>query len=278
MATTLIVGNGFDLNLGLQTSYADYLNSENFRNLLVDNNLLARHLENKHNSSNWVDIEAELSNYSREILTVSPDPRQASFEKDYYFLLESLASYLDALKLDCLNKNSLAYRLLYKLVKENEDELTIFNFNYTGTVQFILDELPNSGKKITMVHVHGSTKSGIVFGIEDNSSIHGDHVFLQKAYKTESSKIISLNNSLRDSINTYIFGHSLGITDKMYFHNHFILVSGGNHRDKNIHLFYYGDSSKRDIYNRLNDLTNSQITLFKMNVNFTETDTSKNVT
>ena len=57
----LILGNGFDLDLGLKTSYSDFMDSDDFK-AIVDNNYFARYLEEKRSElgGNWIDIENEI--------------------------------------------------------------------------------------------------------------------------------------------------------------------------------------------------------------------------
>lgn len=63
MIKTLIIGNGFDLDLGLETSYSNFINSTSFSKLEKDENNLARYLRSVHQHQNWVDVEHELKNY-----------------------------------------------------------------------------------------------------------------------------------------------------------------------------------------------------------------------
>lgn len=69
MSKILIIGNGFDLNLGLKTSYSDFLASDEFLELSEDSsNLLVSYLNEQAKSSRkdrlWVDIEHELKSYA----------------------------------------------------------------------------------------------------------------------------------------------------------------------------------------------------------------------
>ena len=66
-----IIGNGFDLNLGLKTSYSDFVNSKDFKSLLNKGNYLVDYLDGKHNLQKWIDVENELKLYSasQNILT-----------------------------------------------------------------------------------------------------------------------------------------------------------------------------------------------------------------
>jgi hypothetical protein len=63
-ASVLVVGNGFDLNLGLKTAYADFLQSPHFNSLLGSSGL-ANCLKNVKDKDRWVDIEAELARFSK---------------------------------------------------------------------------------------------------------------------------------------------------------------------------------------------------------------------
>ena len=58
--TCLIIGNGFDLNLGLPTSYGNFVESEQFKDMVTRGNKLAIHLKSKYELQNWIDIENEL--------------------------------------------------------------------------------------------------------------------------------------------------------------------------------------------------------------------------
>ena len=68
----LVIGNGFDLDLGLPTSYKDFIHSPFFYEFLENANILRYHrisidegnifkyLQRQLNLNNWIDIEAEL--------------------------------------------------------------------------------------------------------------------------------------------------------------------------------------------------------------------------
>ncbi len=63
----IIIGNGFDLSLGLKTSYKDFIVSDYFNSLLEKHNTLAIYLYKKQEINNWVDIEKELTEYSKKL-------------------------------------------------------------------------------------------------------------------------------------------------------------------------------------------------------------------
>lgn len=52
--SALIIGNGFDLSLGLSTSYMDFVNSDEFQILLNMQNQLAIYLKVNAELQNWI--------------------------------------------------------------------------------------------------------------------------------------------------------------------------------------------------------------------------------
>ena len=58
----LVIGNGFDLDLGLPTKYSDFIKSLCFDELCEKDNKLANHLREVHDVKNWIDVEEELKN------------------------------------------------------------------------------------------------------------------------------------------------------------------------------------------------------------------------
>ena len=61
MKTLVIIGNGFDLNLGIKSSYRHFIESEDCRTLLAKGyNHILKTIMGKYNLHNWVDIEEEL--------------------------------------------------------------------------------------------------------------------------------------------------------------------------------------------------------------------------
>ena len=104
----LIIGNGFDLNLGIKTSYKDFIQSEHFKDLVAKKDNMAEYFNEKNELNNWVDIENELTNYSIKVKNKNLD-----IENNFNEIRLSLMNYL----------------------KEEIDKVdAIFNFNYTNSV------------------------------------------------------------------------------------------------------------------------------------------------
>jgi Bacteriophage abortive infection AbiH len=92
----IIIGNGFDLNLGFKTTYTDFVKSEFFQYLINSNNKLASHLFAHHNLKNWIGIEEELIQYSK--IALQPVVLE-SIEKEYIDLCKSLILYLKSIQI-----------------------------------------------------------------------------------------------------------------------------------------------------------------------------------
>lgn len=267
----LIIGNGFDLNLGLKTSYNDFLKSSNFNSLLNSKNNLAIHLKNKHDLANWIDIENELKNYSHN----GNVHFRLNFEQDFENLSNELKKYLLEIDYSSLNKNSKAYELFKKIA---EEDFLIFDFNYTRTAKSILSELRFRETEIDarLIKVHGSIDDDIIFGVEDNANLFPGHVFLRKAY-SPNFKGVRINEHIKNTNKLYIFGHSLGETDHMYFEDFFNERSIGvmNYSSNIITLYYYGKASYTQLLTQLDSMTLNKLTKFKQNNQFITVDTSK---
>ena len=65
----IILGNGFDLDLGLKTSYAEFAKSSQWAELMGgnihsgDKDMLLGFLKSKYDVDKWIDIEAALLQY-----------------------------------------------------------------------------------------------------------------------------------------------------------------------------------------------------------------------
>ena len=269
--SVIIIGNGFDLNLGLPTSYQDFMSSSFFTDNLNIGNSLFDYLSEKNNIQSWIDIETELVTYSGDLNEGS------SFFKEYSLLCESLKSYLKTLDFDVINHESIAYEFL---VNTFDKDTIILNFNYTNTVQYILTNNKFSKKLISqnVKHIHGSVKdNNIIFGIDDKASINPNDTFLYKSTsKHYNGREVRL--ALNDFEKLVVFGHSLGESDHMYLKQAFFRLSTTKSLEKDVTLYYHTENGKFQLYKQLHNLTYSGVSELKDNINFHEFDTALNNT
>lgn len=266
--TVLIIGNGFDLNLGLSTSYNNFMESEYFQTLLSDGSSLAKYLVQVRNLKNWIDIENQLKQYSTSYGV--PD----NFHKEFKSLSSSLKEYL-LYYVDYSNIN--AYSNAFKLIKALEKrKLLLLNFNYTDSIHKVTKNYVTDS--FHHIQIHGNTlEDNIIFGVEDSADIHPSHIFLKKSVN-DNFNTIDFSHTLLNTNNIIFFGHALGETDHSYFDDFFrrtVLSYEDIIKKRNLIIFHYGEDDKNNFYAQLDKLTYSKIgTLKKLN-NFVTLDSSK---
>lgn len=250
MNVTLILGNGFDLNMGLPTSYSDFYKYY----LQVDSpkstNLIKQEIGEK--PRNWADLEKSLGEISKKYLQDS-DAFIEAFENvrdelakylgevDKFVIpnLDNLAGHLlqDILDVDRYldNKPKQEYQdFLRGINSPNDVELTVINFNYTSTVEKMMalrNERAMPPKKLTfheVIHVHQDLNTGILMGVNDVSQIANDGYgndfdirsmmvkpFINEMFAAEND--IKAFRKLENSDVIIIFGTSFGETDEIWW-------------------------------------------------------------
>lgn len=257
MNKVFLIGNGFDLNLGLRTSYNDFIKSDFFLKNVNNGYHLFDYLNEISESSGWIDIEKELSNYSDQFMD------SKSFLAGYKKLCDELMKYIESIENEDIDKFSEAY----KLFKNNDlgNNFTVLNFNYTNSVLNILTGLGYSEEilKSNIINVHGNAKKGnIIFGVGDKSRIDKNDSFLYKSTNSifDGRECIEALNKFDE---LYVFGHSLGESDHMYLG--FFNELSKRKYDKKINIFYHGEESKYSIFKELQTLTYHDVAKLKSN-------------
>ncbi len=258
--TVLIIGNGFDLNLGLKTSYQDFITSDIFNDLLAANSQLCAYLKRQHNLNNWIDIENELKEYSYNFQGNTNDRK--FFRQEYQQLCYSLCNYLNNIDMSSFNEISKAYKFI---TNESRDTL-ILNYNYTQSVDYIIWQ---KGLNHTALRVHGNAmKHKIVFGVEDDAKINKADVFLKKS-TCMWNEMLNIDSVLSNANNITFLGYSLGETDHHYF-KRFFQTASNNLTDnrKNILISHYKEDGMYDILKQIDSLTNNRIQELRTHQNF----------
>jgi hypothetical protein len=292
--SVLIIGNGFDLNLGFPTSYKQFLNSTYFKKLLEEQNSIAEHLNSVQELNNWIDIENEFQKYSdkynprRGRLIPSP-PEKIDVKNEYLGIVNALISYLNSIDYSKYKKDSEAFKLL-KRINGLKGGSIIYDFNYTPSVSLILKELGQEDDdifgldddRVSHIKVHGSLEDrNIVFGVSDGCNIYPEHNFFRKS-TTKNYPAINFTTELKYGSHKgnfggitpgeiYIFGHSLGNMDYDYFKDFFTDVVKGPKREFfHFNIYYKGDNDRDAINDRLLALTDNHLADFKKHLEFIE--------
>ena len=228
----LVIGNGFDIDLGLKTKYKDFLESDYFKDytkgetvfkqsgyLVDDLNIFDYLLIKGRDKDNWIDIEQELAELATSVSSHDNKRlRKASKKEEETFTLlhKQLCSYLKSIDYSNINKST-SLKLLSVLCKCANVE--IISYNYTDLHK--LDQhLPCKLNK-QIDYVHGKIEDeSIILGFEDNIEIDNSYAFMIKSFSPHY-KSHNVRQKLLDANEVIFFGHSLGSTDYHYFQDLF---------------------------------------------------------
>lgn len=261
--TVLVIGNGFDLNLGLKTSYDNFMSSSEFNSL--KNNLLVDHLRNKRAISSWIDVENELTKYShivfgRDAISEKKKQHIINLRSEYLNLCSALKLYLDKQNNKSGFPNNMAITALDRALEAGNTY--ILTFNYTNTIESIFKDPSYSDCQCKINHIHGSLSSNIVFGVEDTAKLQKDHIFLHKSYSPNCNNQ-GVNLIFNGADNFIFFGYSLGQTDHSYFDDFFKAQTLPNAKKKSFTFYHYGEDAYDDLIWQLKILTGNRLSYLK---------------
>lgn len=280
MKRTLVIGNGFDLDVGLKTSYGDFIKSGywpfNHYAKVENIDTLASFLKRKSQLNTWFDVEEALYEYAK---------KGGIEEKDLkYFetLKSSLTSYLlDQENGFTQNSNSTAIAVLNALLTCGE-QTKIYSFNYTDlrkiASRYAITE------DFSCEHMHGTTlNNDIILGIGDKSDINSHYFYFKKV----ASPNFSSHSIIPDMISSdevIIFGHSLGLNDHPYFVpyiNSLLDYTTITEKRRTITIFTRNESDKQELKKKLEELTGNRVTLLyslnQINIFCTDGSESSNI-
>lgn len=252
MNITFLIGNGFDLNLGLKTSYKDfyrYYNAQPSKSELIEKlkkNIGVNHI-------NWSDLEVALGKYTEHL-------NYQEFDEIYDDIHTCLADYITQAEKDFIIDNydisnlyvdlfsperyfNPANQTNFKDYRNIWGTNTVWNtniitFNYSTSLEKLLNyknnniRLGGNGRSDAFLHkikhVHGLIGSQMCLGVNDISQI-GNESFRENTDITDMLVKPSTNkmygHMIDDECVSFIsnsnliclFGLSIGETDKMWW-------------------------------------------------------------
>ena len=262
--TLLIVGNGFDLSIGFKTSYGDFMKSSYFPHEETSNLCSYLHKQYEENMG-WIDIENELSEYSRMLTTKKLNAKKYntildidSLREEYDELKSSLKCYLqeETKRAFDPSPDNPAKRVIDQLPAESK----IISFNYTSIIERMTRDRFCASKG-NLLHIHGSLapSDDIVFGVEDSAKLSKEHVFLYKAH-SRHLKVQEFSDWLNSAERIIFYGYSLGDTDRQYFEKFFRKLCSSDSIYTELIFYYYGQASYDNLIWQLQVLTNCKLT------------------
>jgi hypothetical protein len=286
---TLILGNGYDISLGLKTKYSDFINE-----MLAPSNQFTVHAAEELRSNNlfhylvskskesWIDAEYELEQYVKEKeryidgnkhrLTQNSALEKneiiSKFRLEYDQLKTMLRGYLFQIESDKYRFNnpnvakSKALILTEEFIKIDEECINVINFNYTNSFEVLYHRHTRRDLEDHIYYVHGNFDSDIVFGIDDRVEISKDFVFALKSFD-KNTLHMNYNTMLYESDIITFFGYSLGKTDESYFKDFFLKCCEYNeNQPREINFYHKGKEGYQDLFFRLREMTENNTAKF----------------
>ena len=260
-----IVGNGFDLALGLPTKYSHFAksrfwpvseNAEQKRDYLAQKKYtsLEAYLDDKRNMETWFDLEQELYNYARKTKTgngfgLNENENDIKANIEYFKLLQTrMCDYIRSVQDDFGRMHYDVTKEVLQAVVDNGFFNSKYSFNYTE-----LPLLPNQ-KRIECIHLHGSIKDhSAILGVDEKPLRAGYEVLMKTSSKYYKSH--DLYNALKFANEVVIFGVSFGDIDYSYFDRFFKgIVNDESVKEedkKYITIFTKDDNSRMAIIRQL---------------------------
>ena len=284
MNITFMIGNGFDRNLGLKTTYSEFVAWYKVTPAKTETLRKFREFINE-NEDLWSAAEEELGRYTAQFEEGAGD----AFNACHADICEHLAKYLkdeqhkfqsnalineienafSQLKVLTSPFHTQEKEVLEAVYANRKSENVIFNFityNYTDTLNQCLElvrkkqGLLGSHRYISSTHnhavgaihhVHGTVNGQMVFGVNDKSQIAKPEIFncedgdlyenilikqqanqgYQENADTKAKKLLD------DSQILYIYGMSIGATDKLWWERVCDWLAGRSDRHVIFHCY-----------------------------------------
>lgn len=266
----LIIGNGFDLDLGRNTRYSDFAKSEFWPKNL--HSKLYEYLNQKSQIEKWFDLEGELANYVLKAAKTIPAyrslvPKTAEKDaQDFIIIVAKMISYLQSVQKKNVKSDTLAAKI-FSLVCQDSAFSKIYSFNYTDlnrvARQFELPEMSN------IEYVHGClSDNSAILGINDEvDTVDGAYDFMRKSFNPHYSSH-PVGYDLRDADEVVFFGHSLGDNDYHYFQSFFKHQCEENlepSEKRTITIFTYNETSRMEIMRTLHKMNHGRTSMLFQN-------------
>lgn len=253
MNIVYLIGNGFDLNLGMKTSYKDFYDYY-YREKSSNENIEKLKKEIKNNIENWSDLELALGKHTEKVNTWSEfeEIRQDIIlclskylkeqEKLFDFTIvnkHQLTTYICSPFINLRNGEKEVFKNILTPVKHELAEINFISFNYTTILdkliqdsigrQISVNQAINNNSILKKVkHIHGTLDERMIVGINDisqvtNCNFINDEDFIESFVKSEYNKSCShlIDNECIKLINKSniicVYGSSLGETDKFWW-------------------------------------------------------------
>lgn len=281
-----IIGNGFDLDMGLPSRYSDFIRSKEWNDAVsgfniylqqkdYQNHSLIAQLQMASQNSQWFDIEEEI----HQFIVSHPDNTEKDvrdIRSEFEVIKKALANYLkrisDTFKAD---ENKVAFQLLLALQQSPLSTVEIY-FNYTTPHAYLKRPMYYDIGKCTFTFVHGSLKDNdIVLGcdLQEGEQVNRQLSFMYKYNMLNRANHVARN--ILESKEIIFFGHSINEMDFGYFRDFFKAASAAPKPLRHLTIITYDEESERTIKDNIRNQGISVTDLYNNLWTFTFIHTKK---
>ena len=205
MNITFLIGNGFDIGIGIKSRFKDFFPIYQHKSLKKEEKIKRLSEEISENYETWADFELALGEYTTKFdVETKKDyiDQIKDFEKEFIAYLkeneekikfeekESVAKYIKKALTEYYFSENLDFessemlKELYKKKSIENHNYNFINFNYTSTLEKCLNTIPQKvveKRKIGVVevvdkigkviHIHGKCDNYPIIGVNDASQI-----------------------------------------------------------------------------------------------------------
>lgn len=266
MNITFLIGNGFDLNLGLDTRYTDFI-EEYIEETPLDTEIIKEFKndlkEDKEKAKLWSNAELAMGQYSMNVAERYKEQAAEIYCDLHDDFCEKLAQYLQG-EQERIEIAELKERFIKSfskilngfsteqrnqidslITKAQANHYNFIIYNYTTIIDNLIDKNKRIGEHTyahpngtltyadsiqDFVHVHGTTQEAMVLGVNDITQIAVPKIFegqpdelrntfIKKDFNAmvEEGTFEKTQAILNKSNLIYIYGMSLGETDKLWW-------------------------------------------------------------
>ena len=256
----LIIGNGFDIDMGLPSRYSDFADSPEFHDLArrmhdmffeeERENSLVLQIQNASFNSNWFDIEEEIHKYVVNHQSLDENIIRM-VRSEFNSLKKALANYLKRITSNFTADNSKLSTALHYRMRECPLTVTEIYFNYTYPQLYIKLPIQReifNGAQHWVTFVHGSLKDNdIVLGcdLQEGEQVNRQLSFMYKYNQLKKANHIARN--ILEAKEIIFFGHSINEMDFCYFREFFKIASAAPNPIRHLTIITYDENAERDI-------------------------------
>lgn len=254
----LIIGNGFDLDMGIASRYSDFIKSKEWNEAVsgfnvylqqkeYQNHSLIDQLQSASSSSQWFDIEQEIHKF----IIAHPDNSEREIRdirNEFNAIKRALTKYLKRITASFkADEQKIAYKLLLAL-QQSPLSVNEMYFNYTSPHNFLKHPLYYDIGKCTFTYVHGSLRyDDIVLGcdLQNDEQVNRQLSFMYKYNMLNKTNHVARH--ILEAKEIIFFGHSINEMDFCYFKEFFRVAGASPKPIRHLTIITYDDESERSI-------------------------------